>query len=190
MPGSTASGPGSATSFARSSRPNRATRFACGKWAAKRSRDRRSKSYAQVPILNQQQVVSVWKWTVPAHQQWESQTVNIPVSDKGVYLVEATNGKLRAYTIIVVTEIAIITKAAPGRLMSFVVDRRSGDPIAGAMVRVWIDQQEVAAKTTDQQGLLDTSLNEAKPENVAVLATSGDQFAINTPGAWNLGTGS
>jgi len=146
-------------------------------------------SYAQVPVLNPQQVVSVWKWTVPAHQRWESQTVPIPVSEKGVYLVEATNGQLRAYTVIVVTEIAIITKGAPGRLMSFVVDRRSGDPIAGAMVRVWIDQQEVAAKSADQQGLLDTALDEAKPENVAVLATSGDQFAINTPGAWNLGAG-
>ncbi len=71
--------------------------------------------------------------------------------------------------------------------MSFVVNRRSGDPIAGIMVRVWVDQKEVAAKTTDQQGLLDTTLTEAKPENVAVLATSADQFAINTPGAWNLG---
>ena len=89
-------------------------------------------SYAQVPVLNQQQVVSVWNWTVPSHERWESQTVAIPVSDKGVYLVEATNGTLRAYTIIVVTEIAVITKAAPGRLMSFVVNRRSGDPIAGS----------------------------------------------------------
>jgi len=55
------------------------------------------------------------------------------------------------------------------------------------MVRVWIDQKEVAAKTTDQQGLLDTRLIGTKPENVAVLATSADEFAINTPGAWNLG---
>ncbi len=146
-------------------------------------------AYAQVPVLNQQQVVSVWKWTVPGHERWQSQTMAIPVSGKGVYLVEATDGKLRAYTIIVVSDIAIITKAASGRLMSLVVDRRSGDPLPGATVRVWIDQQEVAAKATDQQGLLDISLKEAKPENVAVLATSGDQFAINTPGAWNLGTG-
>ena len=71
-------------------------------------------SYAQVPVLNQQQVVSVWKWTVPAHEQWESQNVAIPVSDKGVYLVEATDGTLRAYTIVVVTEIAIITKGRAG----------------------------------------------------------------------------
>jgi uncharacterized protein YfaS (alpha-2-macroglobulin family) len=144
-------------------------------------------SYAQVPVLNQQQVVSVWNWTVPAHDRWESQSVAVPVSEKGVYLVEATNGTLRAYTIVVVTEIAVITKAASGRLMSFVVNRRTGDPIAGIMVRVWVDQKEVAAKATDQQGLLDTKLTVTKPENVAVLATSADEFAINTPGAWNLG---
>ena len=97
-------------------------------------------------------------------------TVAVPVSDKGVYLVEATDGRLRAYTIVVITEIAIITKAGPGRLMSFVVDRRSGDPIAGMLVRVWIDQKEVASKTTDAQGLVDTPIDAAKPENVAVLA--------------------
>ncbi len=146
-------------------------------------------SYAQVPVLNQQQVVSVWKWAVPAHERWESQAVTIPVSEKGVYLVEATDGKLRAYTVVVVTDIAIITKAATGRLMSFVVDRNSGNPIPGMMVRVWVDQKEVAAKETDQQGLMDAALNEVKPENVAVIATSPDQFAINTPGAWNLGAG-
>src|SRR5208283_5428389 len=146
-------------------------------------------SYAQVPVLNQQQVVSVWKWAVPAHERWESQAVTVPVSEKGVYLVEATDGKLRAYTVVVITDIAIITKAATGRLMSFVVDRSSGNPIPGMMVRVWVDQKEVAAKATDQQGLVDTALNEVKPENVAVIATSAGQFAINTPGEWNLGTG-
>ncbi len=144
-------------------------------------------SYAQVPVLNQQQVVSVWQWSVPAHDQWESMNLPVPVSDKGVYLVEATDGKLRAYTIVVITEVAIITKAGPGRLMSFVVDRRSGDPIAGMPVKVWIDQKEVASKPTDQQGLVDTPISQAKPENVAVLATNKDEFAINTPGAWNLG---
>ena len=138
-------------------------------------------------MLNQQQVVSVWKWTVPAHEQWESVATTVPVSDKGVYLVEATDGKLRAYTIVIITDIAVITKAGTGRLMTFVVDRRSGDPIAGIPVKVWVDQKEVAAKPTDQQGLVDTPITSAKPENVAVLAVNAEQFAINTPGAWNLG---
>jgi len=144
-------------------------------------------SFAQVPVLNQQQVVSVWKWTVPAHEQWESMSVSVPASDKGVYLVEATDGRLRAYTVVVVTETAIITKAGQGRLMSFVVDRHSGNPIAGIPVRVWVDQKEIASKPTDAQGLVDTAITQGKPENVAVLAVNAAQFAINTPGAWNLG---
>jgi len=146
--------------------------------------------YAQVPVLNQQQLVSTWKWTVPPGERWESQKVTVPVGEKGVYLVEATEGTLRAYTIVVVTEIAVITKAAPGRLLSFVVDRHTGDPIAGAMTRLWIDQKEIASKPTDQQGLMDTTVTQDKPENVAVLTTFNDQFAVNTPGAWNLGSAS
>ncbi len=144
-------------------------------------------SFAQVPVLNQQQVVSIWKWVVPPHEQWESLNIPVPVSDKGVYLVEAIDGRLRAYTVVVITDIAIITKSGQGRLMSFVVDRHSGHPIAGIPVQVWIDQQKVASQNTDANGLVDTTINQAKPENVAVLATSADQFAINTPGAWNLG---
>ena len=144
-------------------------------------------SFAQVPVLNQQQVVSVWTWTVPPHEQWESVTVPVPVSDKGVYLVEATDGRLRAYTIVVITDIAIITKSGQGRLMSFVVNRESGDPVAGVPVQVWIDQKQVASQNADQQGLVDLKISETKPENVAILAVSGDEFAINAPGAWNLG---
>ncbi len=148
----------------------------------------RSTEFAQVPVLNQQQLVTEWKWAVPKGDRWESQRVAVPVSDKGVYLVEATNGTLRAYTIVVVTDIAIITKAAPGRLLCYVVDRVTGDPIANAVTRVWIEQQEIANKPTDQQGIVDLTLTQAKPENVAVLASYQDQVAVNAPGAWNLGT--
>jgi uncharacterized protein YfaS (alpha-2-macroglobulin family) len=144
--------------------------------------------YAQVPVLNQQQLVAQWKWTPTAKERWQSERVEVPVRDKGVYLVEATNGTLRAYTIVVITDIAIITKAAPGRLLSYVVLRTTGEPIAGANTRIWIDQQEVSNKATDQHGLVDVSITQAKPENVAVLADYQGEVAINAPGAWTMGT--
>ncbi len=147
-----------------------------------------STEFAQVPVLNQQQLVTEWKWAVPKGDRWESQRVGVPLRDKGVYLVEATNGTLRAYTIVVVTDIAIITKAAPGRLLCYVVDRVTGDPIANAATRVWVEQQEIANKPTDQQGIVDLAITQAKPENVAVLATYKDEVAVNAPGAWNLGS--
>jgi uncharacterized protein YfaS (alpha-2-macroglobulin family) len=149
----------------------------------------RVNEFAQVPVLNQQQLVSEWKWNVPpGGERWESQRVTIPVSDKGVYLVEATNGVLRAYTIVVVTDLAIITKAAPGRLVCFVVDRISGNPIAGASTRAWIDQQEIADKPTDQHGMVDLPITQAKPENVAVLASHQSDVTVNAPAAWNMGS--
>ena len=43
-------------------------------------------------------------------ERWESENVAIPVKDLGVFLVEATDGKLRAYTIVIVSQMAIITK--------------------------------------------------------------------------------
>ena len=145
-------------------------------------------NYAQVPVLNQQQVVAVWQSNMTAHERWESQTVNIPVSERGVYLVEATNGSLRAYTVIVITELAIITKTAQGRLVCYVVDRKSGDPISGAQIQVWIAQQHVASGQSDALGLFDAKVSDEKPENVAALVTSGERFAISTPDAWNLGS--
>jgi len=144
--------------------------------------------YAQVPVLNQQQLVSRWKWTPTSKERWQSERVEVPVKEKGVYLVEATNGTLRAYTIVVVTDIAIITKAAPGRLLCYVVDRTSGNPISGADTRVWIEQQEIANKKTNEQGIVDLVITQGKPENVAVVVTFDDQVAVNAPGAWNLGS--
>ena len=145
--------------------------------------------YAQVPVLNQQQLVSEWKWNVPpGGERWQSQRVTIPVTDKGVYLVEATNGALRAYTIVVVTDLAVVTKTAPGRMVCFVVDRTTGNPLTGSSVRVWIDQREIANKPTDQKGIVDLAITQAKPENVAVLASYQGDITVNAPGSWNIGS--
>ena len=144
-----------------------------------------AEQFAQVPVLNQQQLVSTWKFAAEAGV---SSNVTVPVTEKGVYLVEATGGGLRAYTIVVITDLAIITKTTPGRLLCYVVNRATGSPIEGAPMRVWIEQKEVANKATDSQGLLNLEIAEAKTEDVAVLAIHQGDVAVNAPGAWNLGT--
>jgi len=150
--------------------PIRGTDSPVGGWAAARRSRARIETFAQVPVLNQQQVVSVWKWSVPAHEQWESMTVAVPVSDKGVYLVEAR------------WQTARLHHRRDYRGGNHHQGRRgTADELRGRSTQrrshrrhdsaVWIDQKEVASKTTDQQGLVDTHINDAKPENVAVLAT-------------------
>ena len=90
-----------------------------------------------MPLLNAQQVVLVWQQGVPKGNRWDAQTVPVNVGQKGLYLVEATNGTLRAYTIVSVTDLGIIAKGAPGRVRARVVDRITGAPVANAPVVLW-----------------------------------------------------
>ncbi len=145
-------------------------------------------TYAQVPLLNQQQLVAAWRWAPPPNRQrWQSESVVIPVQDAGVYLVEAADGDLRAYSIVMVSDIAVITKSSPGQLVNFVVDRKSGAPVAGATVLVWASKRELARLQTDANGLASTTISLSDPEDVAVLVRHGARFAINSLDGWNLG---
>ena len=145
-------------------------------------------SFAPVPILNPQQLVAVWNWS-PAkdRQPWQSQTATIPVKGAGVYLVEATTGTLRAYTVVIVSEIAVITKTSSQQVLSYVVERKSGKPIANADVLLWVDGEQLAGSKTDSNGLALQEAKVEKPDSVTVLALDGKRFAANALNSWTLG---
>lgn len=157
-------------------------------WLAERRRGpvRQVTTYAEVPVLNPQQLVAVWKQGVSRARRWESQTVPIEVRGKGLYLVEAVHGELRAYTVVIVTDLAVITKSAPGRVLAYVVNRVSGVPVQDCSVLVWSNKKEVAQLTTDTEGLVEAQLDEPKPENTLVLARKGEDFAVDSLYSWYL----
>ncbi len=144
--------------------------------------------FARVPLLNPQRVVAVWQQRVGRRESWASQTVPVPVKDKGLYLVEATDGSLQAYTIVSVSDLAIIAKGSPGRLLARVLDRSSGAPVAGAPVVVRVKQQEPLKLRADGEGVFEATLGEAQPESVLVMARQGEDFAAVSMYGWNLGT--
>lgn len=157
-------------------------------WQAARGRESpaRPATYAELPLLNPQQVVAVWRQSVTRGREWESQKIPVEVPGKGLYLVEATHGELRAYTIILVTDLAILTKSAPGEILAYVVNRQSGAPVEHCTVRVWSNKKEVARGESDAQGLMGARLEEARPEDTLVLAQQGDNFAVNSLYSWYL----
>ena len=69
--------------------------------------------FAQLPLLNDKQLVARWRQDVPPRYFSERQDVPIDKLDKGAYVVEATDGTLRAYTVLLVTELAVVTKSTP-----------------------------------------------------------------------------
>src|SRR4026207_1334934 len=72
----------------------------------------RETRYAEAPVLNPQQLVLTFVEPVRSATRWQTQNVELGVKEKGLYLVEAVRGELRAYTILVVSDIVMITKTA------------------------------------------------------------------------------
>ena len=163
---------------------------------AEKSKTVSAEGFVQLPLLNSKQLVGRWRQQMPP--QFVSQSLDIPLDlpKPGVYLVEATDGELRAYTIVLVSEIGLITKTAPGQVVTYLVDRHTGQPVSDSSVVVWANKKEAAHLKTDANGLAETSLTlpaaaaseggENRLENVWILAQHNDDVAIVAPYSFNL----
>jgi hypothetical protein len=122
--------------------------------------------YARVPLLNPNQLVSSWREEL-APLDYAYDTLMVPLSKRepGVYLVEATNGDLRAYTIAVISDITILNKAAVnGDMFVYAADRRTGAPREGVQIEVARLQKTLATGTTDKNGIFHTRIKKEQPQ--------------------------
>ena len=143
--------------------------------------------YAEAPLLNSQQLVLSFQQPVRSQSRWERSTVDIGVRDKGVYLVEAVHRDLRAYTILMVSDIAMITKTGKGRVVNMVVNRGTGQPVAAAKVELLARDQSLGETATNQDGIAEMRLAVARPNDIRVVARMGADFAVNTLGGYSFG---
>lgn len=144
--------------------------------------------FARVPLLNPQQVVVVWQQRFSKRDPWASAVVPVPVQEKGLYLVEATDGNLQAYTIVSVTDLAVLVKGAPGQLVGRVVLRATGTPQADVPVVVRVKKQPPMKLRAGKDGLFEVALKEPRPESVLVMARQEEDFAAVSAYGWSLGT--
>ena len=142
--------------------------------------------FAQVPLLNPSQLVARWKQDVPPKFFSEHQDVPLESLGKGVYVVEATDGNLRAYTLIIVSELAVVIKSAPGQLLAFAVDRKTGNPTADARIELLATRKRQANAQTDARGLLMLNLPADKFEDPRVIAVHDKDVAIVAPYYFNI----
>ena len=132
------------------SREYRAARTAASDRAQTAQRVRLNVStFAQVPLLNAQQLVTSWRELLPDRRDSEIRRVPLEVKEPGVYVVEAVTGLLRAYTIAVVSDVGLVTKTSPGQIVMFAANRFTGEPAAGCEVRVLAAQQPIAPRHDD-----------------------------------------
>ena len=143
-------------------------------------------NFAAAPLLNTQQVVATWRQHVQSEGRWRGQSIGIDVKEEGVYLVEAARGELRAYTILMVTDIGVVSKVAPGKVVAFVANRRSGEPVVDCEVTVQPAVQNgkkpvAMAGKTDANGLAQfTSEKGGAADQPMLFASVGKSFAATS----------
>jgi alpha-2-macroglobulin len=143
--------------------------------------------YSEIPVLNSEQLVLNFMQPVRAHSRWEQETVDVSVQDKGIYLVEAVRGELRAYTILIVSDAVLITKSARGRIVNMLVDRNSGQPIAGAKIAMVSRDRRLGEVETNADGVAEMPRVQDKPDDIRMVARRGADTAVNTVSGYELG---
>ena len=144
--------------------------------------------FAEAPLLNPQQLVLSFVQPVWAHTRWERKTVGIDVKDKGVYLVEAVGGALRAYTVLMVSDLVLITKAANGHVVNLAVDRTTGQPLANVAVRYLTRNESLSSATTNSDGIAEMKLASTNGLDVRIVAGDGRDFGVNSVAGIGAGT--
>src|SRR6266480_2654081 len=167
--------------------------------------------YARVPLLNPDLLVSSWREPLPPLENAYDQRM-IPLGKRtpGVYLIEAVENDLRAYTVVVVTDLTMIDKTTRnGELLIYTVDRKTGEARPGAQIEVVKEKKTVASGVTDNQGILRTKVEKKKPagdaedgneadaaaaapeetdsESLLILAKQNNNFAISDLGSMYFG---
>src|SRR6185437_4537787 len=142
--------------------------------------------FAQVPVLNSSQLVARWRQEVPSHYLSERQDVPVESLEEGAYVVEATDGKLRAYTVLMVSKLALVTRSAPGQVLFFAVDRKTGEPVPATQIEMWAAHQRVTSAQTDADGTALISVATENQQDIRIFATHGNDVAVVAPQFFNI----
>ncbi len=149
-------------------------------------RTARVNTFAQVPLLNPSQLVTSWREFLPPLREADARRIPIEVKAPGIYVVEAVHAPHRAYTIVIVSDIGLVTKAAPGQALLYAANRFDGAPFAGCEVRVIAGQQPLVTGVTNTDGVFDARVGETTADDFISVAKCGDQVTVTDPGSWYL----
>ncbi|MFI5076776.1 MAG: MG2 domain-containing protein, partial [Vicinamibacteria bacterium] len=143
-------------------------------------------TFAQVPLLNPEQLVTSWRELLPDHRDPEVRRVPLEVKEPGAYVVEGVTGQLRAYTLVIVSDVGLVTKTSPGQMLLFAANRFNGEPVGGCEVRVLAAQKPLAQGQTTADGTFEATLPETREDSILGLARCADQVAATDPGTYGL----
>ncbi|MFN2578301.1 MAG: alpha-2-macroglobulin [Pyrinomonadaceae bacterium] len=160
--------------------------------------------YARVPLLNPDQKVRDWREKLPAlENEYDSRMITLGKIDPGVYLIEAVNEGMRAYSIAIVTNLTMIEKTNKhGQVLVYIVDRKTGAPHEGVGVEITNAKKTLASGSTDKSGVFKTEVKipdtpetpaedvnpeESQKNPFLIMARERDNFVISDVDSFYFG---
>ena len=115
----------------------------------------------KVPLLKGHDLIESWTQSLPEREGWYYGRIDVPAREPGVYIVEAVNGSRVAHTVVIVSEVALITKQSADALLVWAVDPKTGAPKPSTEVTVKVRGTERAKKKTGADGLVRFALEDS-----------------------------
>ncbi len=144
--------------------------------------------FAESPVLNPQQLVlSFLQPVIPTANRWDTEKVEVPVKQDGLYLVEAVNGRLRAYTILNVSNLVLLTKTGRAHILYYVCNRTSGEPVSNADITV-LEKRDRSGTIlhTGSDGTAEYPIDETPAKDVRTVAVNGQDAAFDDIEGWSF----
>ena len=138
--------------------------------------------YPESPVLNPRQLVLSFSHKVQGHDRWANENVDLDLKQRGVYLVEAVNKDLRAYTILVVSDLVMTTKTGGQGLVVFVADRNTGEPVRGVQISSLTRDQRLSSIETDGDGIARLKTPGEGVDDLRLVARNDADCTVNALG--------
>jgi uncharacterized protein YfaS (alpha-2-macroglobulin family) len=93
--------------------------------------------------------------------------------DPGIYLVEAQGAATSGLGWLMVTDLALVTKSAGGKLVAYTTDLATGEPVPDAKLTVFDGQGRVSRTATDSRGLATVTVGKTSGRAEAIAQRGG-----------------
>ncbi len=142
-------------------------------------------------VLKDYPLLKTWEITEFKNpNEYSYRDVDIDLNEPGAYLIEAFNEKLMAHTVVVISNLGMITKSSPEGTLIFVVNKKTGEPAAEVNLRLVRDRQEQATAITGKNGLAQFAVIKDSEEDHSALLFLGQKenhFVLSDPYYWGSG---
>ena len=132
-----------------------------------------------LPLLKDLVLVDMWTEDMGEKNGWVYRNVAITTRKPGVYLVEAIWGQEVGYTVVVISNVVLLTRQSKEKLLVFAVDPKLGNPVPNVGITLLQDGEVLGKGNTDSEGLWQKSIPLVR--KMTIFARKGEDFALLDP---------